>query len=470
MLVKKLIKIKGLRWWIIALIFLAAVLNYVDRQTLSALAPTIQKDLDMDDHDYANVVNIFLVAYTIAYLISGKIVDKLGTRTGTMVFVIWWSIANMMTAAAQGMKSMSGYRFLLGLGEAGIWPAASKAVSEWFPARERALAIGFYTMGATIGATCAPYIVIPLATYPYAEHFPWLQNFFGVGTGWRLAFIITGAAGLLWLIPWLLLYRKPRENRFLSEKELALIEEGEVGAPEAVAEPSWTWKQVLCFRPTWLLLFGRLITDPVWYFYQFWFAKYLSAERGVSQENLTITWVIYAAAGVGSVLGGWWSGVLIKKGKTPVQGRLRVMLVCACIVPLSPLIAMATGLNMTLAITVVTVFAALAWLINISSLVVDVVPKHSVGTVFSVVAAGSTIGGIIMNTLVASMVSGPSTKAAGFLDQAVQTVAGFLINAVQGQGYGTWFLIMAFLHPLALLLLYVGRIGRYHETPKTQTL
>lgn len=462
--VKKPIIIPGLRWWIISLIFLAAVLNYVDRQTLSALAPTIQKDLGMDDHDYANVVNIFLVAYTIAYLISGKIVDKLGTRKGTLVFVIWWSIANMLTAAAQGMRSMSSYRFLLGLGEAGIWPAASKVVSEWFPARERGLAIGFYTMGATIGATCAPYIVIPLATYPYAQSFPWLQDLLGQGTGWRLAFIITGAAGLLWLIPWLMLYRSPRQSANLSPSELALIEEGEVVEENAPKQESWTWKQVLTFRPTWLLLIGRLITDPVWYFYQFWFAKYLSTERGVSQEQLTITWVIYAAAGVGSVLGGWWSGQLIKKGKSPVVGRMWVMLICALLVPLSPFISMVTGLTLTLTITVVTVIASLAWLINISSLVVDVVPKHSVGTVFSVVAAGSTVGGIIMNTLVASMVSGPSTKAAGFLDQTIQLIAGWLIDAVQGSGYGTWFWIMAFLHPLALILLYVGKISKYQSS------
>ncbi|OYU44286.1 MAG: MFS transporter, partial [Burkholderiales bacterium PBB4] len=151
--------IPGLRWWIISLIFGAAVLNYVDRQTLSALAPTIQKDLGMDDRDYANVVNIFLIAYTLAYLISGRITDRLGTRAGMVLFVAWWSVANMITAAAQGMRSMSFCRFTLGLGEAGVWPAASKAVSEWFPARQRALAIGFYSMGATIGATVAPYVV-----------------------------------------------------------------------------------------------------------------------------------------------------------------------------------------------------------------------------------------------------------------------------------------------------------------------
>lgn len=451
-------KIRGLRWWIVVLVFLAAVLNYVDRQTLSALAPTIQDDLKMDDRDYANIVNIFLVAYTIAYLISGKLVDKLGTRKGTAVFVIWWSVANMVTAWAQGMRSMGTCRFLLGLGEAGIWPAASKAVSEWFPARERALAIGFYTMGATIGATIAPYIVIRLAGYDYAAKLPFIESVFQHGTGWRMAFLLTGAAGFLWLVPWLIFYRKPRESKLLAESELALIEDGD--GPPVENEPGWTWGQVLRFRPVWLLLVGRLLTDPVWYFYQFWFAKYLNTDRGVAQGDLTITWVIYAAAGVGSLFGGWISGHLVKKGQRPVKARLWVMLGSACLMPLSPFIATATGLPMTLTLTVCAVFAALAWLINISAIVVDVVPKHSVGTVFSVVAAGSTLGGIAMNMIVAAMVSGPSSKPAGFLDQGFKALFGPLIGAVEGKGYEPWFLAMAFLHPVALVLLWLGGIHR----------
>ena len=447
-------KIPGLRWWMIVLIFLAAVLNYVDRQTLSALAPTIQTDLGMDDRQYADIVNIFLVAYTISYLVSGKIADKLGTRAGMFIFVGWWSLSNILTAAAQSVKSLGGYRFSLGLGEAGVWPAASKAVSEWFPARERALAIGLYTMGATIGATLAPYVVIPLAAYPYAERLPWMANLLGQGAGWRMAFILTGAAGLLWLVPWVILYRQPRQSALITEKELHLIEEGNPPAAGATAEPPWTWRQVLTFKATWLLLFGRLITDPVWYFYQFWFSKYLNADRGLSQKQLTVTWIVYAAAGVGSLVGGWLSGRLVKRGVEPAASRLWVMLGCACLMPLSPLIATVTGVNPALALTAITVCASLAWLINISSLVVDVVPKHSLGTVFSVVAAGSTVGGIIMNTIVAVMVSGPSTKPAGFLDQAIKSVFGGLLELVQGAGYGRWFLVMAFLHPLAWLMLW----------------
>jgi ACS family hexuronate transporter-like MFS transporter len=455
-------KIKGMRWWIVVLLFLAAVLNYVDRQTLSALAPTIQKDLDMDDNDYANVINIFLVAYTIAYLISGRIADKIGTRAGMVVFVAWWSIANMLTAAARGVTSLGVYRFMLGLGEAGVWPAASKAVSEWFPAKERGVAIGLYTMGATIGATLAPYIVIPLATHTYTETMPVIANLLGQGTGWRLAFIITGFVGLLWLIPWIIAYRRPEKSKLITSSELEMLQESEAKeSPDNLeTKNAWSWKQVLLFRGTWLLLVGRLITDPVWYFYQFWFPKYLSADRGLNQEELKITWLIYAAAGIGSLLGGVLSGVIIKRGATPANSRLWVMLGCACIMPLSPFIANVTGLSFSMVLTFCTVLASLAWLTNITSLVVDVVPKHSLGTVFSVVAAGSTIGGIIMNMIVAAMVTQGSKATGGFLDQGMHALIDPLLNLVRGNGYAQWFLIMAFLHPLAWVILKFGGVNK----------
>ena len=451
-------KIRGLRWWIVVLVFLAAVLNYVDRQTLSALAPTVQADLGLDERDYANVLNLFLLAYTIAYLISGKLVDRLGTRAGTTAFVIWWSLANMATAWAQGLRSLGACRFLLGLGEAGVWPAASKAVSEWFPSRERALAIGLYTMGAMVGAMLAPQIAISLAKADYAASFPAALDWFPSGTGWRIAFLVTGLAGFVWLVPWLLFYRKPRESGWVTAHELSHIEDG--GSPDREVEKPWSWGRVLCYPPVWLLLLGRLLTDPVWYFYQFWFAKYLSSERGLQQAELTVTWQVYAAAGLGSLAGGWLSGWLVKRGVAPVRARLCVMLACAAIMPLSPLIAYAGGLPLALTLTGFAVFAALAWLINISALVVDLVPQHSLGTAFGIVAAGSTLGGIAMNLLVATMVAGPSAKAPGFLDQAVQTVCGPLLDAVGGRGYGPWFVAMAFLHPLALLLLWAGGIQR----------
>ncbi|MBI5768700.1 MAG: MFS transporter [Verrucomicrobia bacterium] len=449
-------RIPHFRWAILTLVFLAAVLNYVDRQTLSALAPTIQRDLGMDDRAYANVVNLFLVAYTIAYLISGKIVDALGTRAGMVLFVAWWSVANMLTAAAHGVRSLGVFRFGLGLGEAGVWPAASKVVAEWFPARERALAIGIYTMGATIGATVAPYLVIPLAGFPFAQKLPFVADLFGPGAGWRMAFVVTGLLGLMWLVPWWLFYRQPRESNQITAAELGMLDQAtaeEARTSGTVNEAPWTWRQIFTSRVVWLLLLGRLITDPVWYFYQFWFPKYLHTARGVAQDQLTITWIVYAAAGAGSLAGGWLSGVLVKRKIAPAQSRLWVMLGCACLMPVSPFIAHVAGLDGAMTLTVIAVFAALAWLINISSLVVDLVPRACLGTVFSVVATGSTIGGILMNTLVAAMVSGPG-KGAGFLDRAVNTLLGPLLGAVQGAGYARWFLIMACLHPVAWLLLW----------------
>lgn len=463
-----MMKIKGMRWWIVILLFLAAVLNYIDRQTLSALAPTIQIDLNMNDNDYANVINIFLIAYTISYLISGRIADKIGTKAALLVFVAWWSLANMFTAAASTVVSLSVYRFMLGLGEAGVWPAASKAVSEWFPAKERGIAIGLYTMGATIGATIAPYIVIPLATHTYSETMPLVASLLGQGTGWKLAFILTGLAGLLWLIPWSLIYQKPEKSNLISSAELDMIQNSEAmeNPDDLEIKNAWSWKQILLFRGTWLLLGARLITDPVWYFYQFWFPKYLSADRGLSQEDLKITWIIYAAAGIGSLLGGILSGLIIKKGIKPANSRMWVMLGCACIMPLSPFIANVTGLNFSMVLTFCTVLASLAWLTNISSLVVDVVPKHSLGTVFSVVAAGSTIGGIIMNMIVAAMVTDGNTKSGGFLDKSFHAVFDSVLSLVQGQGYMQWFLIMAFLHPLAWLILKFGGIQRLSAVKK----
>lgn len=195
-------RLRGLRWWIVAWLFGAAVLNCVDGQTLSALAPTIQHDLALDDRAYAHVVNLFLVAYTIAYLVSGRVADLFGTRASMVLFVAWWSVANMLTAAARGASSLGAYRCALGLGEAGVWPAASKAVSEWFPARERAQAIGWYTMGATIGATVAPYLFIPLATHAYHETMPAVADFLVQGQGYAPWFL---AMAFLHPIAWVIL-------------------------------------------------------------------------------------------------------------------------------------------------------------------------------------------------------------------------------------------------------------------------
>ena len=414
-------RIPHLRWWIIALIFGASVLNYVDRQALSILAPTIQKDLALSNEDYASVLNWFLIAYTFALILSGKIVDRFGVRFSLALFVGWWSISNILTGFARSFGSLAACRFFLGLGEAGNWTAAPKAVSEWFPARERGLAIGVYTLGATVGATLAPILIVGLASWH----------------SWQAAFIVTGSAGLLWLIPWLWLYRRPSEHPRLSDTERALINSDgpAVSQPPTTPSPSLTsdssftspssptpaptwgkWHQVLLRREVLLLIFARMLTDPVWYFFQFWFAKYLYDSRGLDQKSLSVTWVVYLAADIGVLSGGWLSGLLIKRGTAPVRSRLWIMLGCAALVPLGAVIPHVDALWLVLAFGMVAVLAHLAWLINLSALVVDLVPRGSLAFAFGVIAAGSSLGGLMMNKAVGSLVTNTSYDPAfGFM-------------------------------------------------------
>jgi ACS family hexuronate transporter-like MFS transporter len=403
-------KIPYLRWWIVGLLFLASVLNYLDRQTLSILAPSIQKELELSDQDYAFVANLFLGAYTTATLVSGRIVDRLSVRLSLAMFVGWWSIANILTAFARSLAMLGIFRFLLGLGEAGNWTAALKAVSDWFPAKERGLAISIYTLGATIGATIAPVVIVKIASVH----------------GWQMAFVATGIAGLAWLVPWLWLYRPPSEHpRLLDSERNYLAAEN----PRSTAmETSDGWLTVLSCRDTWLLMLARLLTDPLWYFYQFWFSKYLYSERAVSQAGLSTTFVIFLAADLGAVAGGWLSGQLIKGNRSPARSRTLVMTAAACATPLSMLVPQLSMLGLVLCIGMVIAFAHMSWLINLSALVLDVIPQRSLATTFGVIAAGSALGGTAMNWAVGHLVTHYS--------------------------YAPIFLVMGGLHPLALSLVW----------------
>ena len=410
------------RWIIVALLFFAAVLNYVDKNTLSLLAPTIQKDLGLTDQDYANIQNAFQVAYTIALLASGVIVDRLGSRLGLALFVGWWSLANVLTGLARSAASLAGFRFLLGLGEAGNWTASPKAVSEWFPARERGLAIGIYTAGTPIGMTLAPLFII------------WLSS----ACGWKSAFVVTGAAGLLWLVPWLLFNRAPAAASPAAAQAAA-------PAAEEAAEPGWSWFAAFGKPVVWCLLIGRMCTDPIWFFYQNWFPKYLVTARGLTQADVKITWVMFLAAGLGSLAGGWLAGRLVKRGAEPARARVYVMIGCALFMPLSPLVAGAASVPTALLLASLIVFAHLAWLTNISALVVDVVPKASLGSVFGIVAAGSSLGAIMMNSQVARLLKPDAVT-----------------KLVQPGAYNDWYLLAAFLH-LAVLPLILWGVWRHRR-------
>lgn len=413
-------KIRGFRWWIAVLLLLASILNYVDRQTLSILAPTIQAELQLSDAQYGNVVSVFLVAYTIAYLVSGRIVDALGTRASLALFVGWWSIANMLTGLSKSVVSLGFFRFLLGLGEAGGYTASPKVVSQWFPAKDRGLAVGLYSVGGALGATIAPVLVLFLA-----DRF-----------GWRGAFVVTGALGLVFVAVWLLVFRRPEEHPWLTEAERTSILAG--AGPELEAAPPLSetqrWKTIFTTRAVWALMLARLLTDPVWYFFQFWMPKYLHTARGFEQRDLAHMWLIYIAADIGFIGSGLVSGYLIRGGREARDARLRTMLGCALLVPLAPLIALSSGSVGVFAVSMIVVLAHTAWLASISTYVVDLVPKPILGTAFGFIAAGSAVGGILMNNAVA------------------WTIARF--------SYDYCFYAMIALHPLAFLLLW-----RYARQP-----
>jgi len=426
-------KIPNLRWLIIAMLFISTVINYIDRQTLSILARTIQDDLVMSDITYARIVQAFLLAYTVTFIFAGRFTDWLGTRVSLAIFITWWSIANMLTAFSRSALSLGAFRFLLGMGEPGNYTAAPKAVSEWFPPKERGLAVGIYTTGATVGATVAPPIIALLAT----------------SYGWRSTFVFTGLLGLIWVLPWLWLYQTPHKHSRITDQELALIDAergSETNAAGAVADASKEgeaerWAGLLRRRETWLLLLSRVLTDPVWYFYLFWFPKYLSDARGLSLSEVgRLVWVVYLAADLGSIIGGWASGAMIKRGVSIIPSRKRVMFAAACLLPLSPFIVFVPSLYLALGIASVAACAHLAWQVTLGVMIVDLYPPRTVATVFGVIAAGSGLGGLISTGVVGRLVTDYS--------------------------YVPVFCLMGGLHPLALLLIW--QIKTRRVTPAEQ--
>jgi MFS transporter, ACS family, hexuronate transporter len=408
-------KIPYLRWWIASLLFLASILNYIDRQALSILAPTIQADLNLSDQQYATIVSFFLAAYTVAYLLSGRVVDALGARISMALFVGWWSISNAITGLARGALSLGTFRFLLGLGEAGGYTTSPKVVSEWFPAKDRGIAVGLYSMGGAVGATVAPILVITIASH----------------YSWRGAFVVTGLLGLVFVVLWVTFYRSPEKHPWLTDGERELILSGrDTEKKDLRPKPNEKefWKVILTSRAAWALMGARMLTDPLWYFFLFWLPKYLHSVHGLEQSELVGMWKIFVAADVGFLLAGFAAGWLIKKGTDVRAARRLVMLTCVCLTPLSFLIPLISGTGGVFAVATIVALAHTAWLTSISSYVVDLIPKSILGTGFGFIAAGSALGGIFMN-------------------QAVGWVIGHF-------SYTPCFYVMAIVHPIAFWLIW----------------
>ncbi|MGH9839424.1 MAG: MFS transporter [Blastocatellia bacterium] len=393
------------------LLLAASVINYIDRQTLSILATTIQRELLISDIAYARVVQAFLFAYTFAYLLSGRIVDRFGPRAAQTGFLVWWSIANMLTGLATGFLSLAVFRSLLGLGEPGNNTASAKAISQWFPAREKGVAVGVYTMGGTLGAALAAPLVAFLA----------------LRFGWRMAFVITGAAGLLLAVVWAALYRRPAEHPMLGESERRLLSEAGVLNLKHAAQPAPRLRELFGLKPMWLMLAVRMTTDPVWYFYLFWFSKYLQEQRGFTLLEIgQWLWVIFIAADAGCLVSGWASGRLIRRGSSPVWARLRVMAVAAALMAFSAALPFVPGKLWPLLLASVFCFAALAWITMCVTLPIDIFPSSAVGSVHGMIGTGGSLGGAF------------STGLIGW--------------AVTNFSYSSVFTAMSFLHPLAWVM------------------
>jgi ACS family hexuronate transporter-like MFS transporter len=386
-------------WKIIALLFVVALINYFDRQSLSVVAPRIQADLHLGDRGYAHVVSLFLLASAGAYAISGFITDWLGTRRAMALFVGWWSLAEAATSFVTTGTQLGIVRFCLGLGEPGLWVAAPKAMSEVVPKERRSLAIGIYTSGATVGAVIAlPVIVYVITRLPY-----------------RSIFLIDGLAGLLWLPVWWLCYRFER-------KTVTAI-------PAIRSQGSSGLRTLLANSATWRLLFARALTDPVWYFYLFWFPKYLLNARGLSLVQVAhIGWLVYLGAGVGTIVAGSVSGMLMRHGISALHAYRWTMLGAALIVPVSPLAAIISSSAMCVLIASIVAFAHMSWLVTLTAVIIEIYPNAQVGRAAGLIAAGSGFGGMV------------SSEIVGWL--------------VTHGGYTQVFWIMAFLHPIAIILLW----------------
>ena len=398
------------RWTICALLFFATTVNYLDRQVLSLLQPYLASPemFNWTNTDYANITAVFQFGYALSMLVAGRIIDKLGTKSGYAWAIVIWSLAAIIHAAAipigESMSTILGWfgiagfsvsvlgfmfsRAVLAFGEAGNFPAAIKATAEYFPKKERSLATGIFNSGANVGAILAPLTV------------PWIR----LNWGWDWAFIIMGLIGFLWLFFWLIYYEKPQKQKRLSAAELAYISSGEEEKESEVAveEKKVSWTKLLQYKQTWAFAFGKFMTDGVWWFFLFWLPAYLKAQYNIVDKAIMLPLaILYTIAMVGSIMGGWFPVYFIKKGHKVYDGRMKAMLAIAFI-PLVVLLAQPLGyISYWVPVLLIGIGASAhqAWSANIFTTVSDMFPKKAVGSVVGIGGMAGGMGGVVMSKL-----------------------------------------------------------------------
>lgn len=410
-------KFKGLRWWIIGLIALATVINYIDRSTLSLMWPSISKDLGMDKGDYAIILNVFMVAYAIGQLVSGKLFDKVGTRIGYVIAIGIWGVSSFMHSFARGILSFGFLRVTLGLGEAGNWPGAVKSNAEWFPIKERAVAQGIFNAGASIGSVIAPPLIATL----------W------AAFGWQVTFMIVGSFGVIWLIPWLIVNKKlPAEHSWISdeEKEYILAGQSELDKKNP-GRKGLSLKQILSHRESWAVVISRFFLEPIWWLFVGWMPLYLADVYGFNVKEIGFfAWVPYIGAAIGSLSGGYYAGKLINRGESINKARKTAIVIGAVI--------MFLGLVATI-------------------LIADTALKFVIIVAFVLFGFQFTIGNI--QTIPSDLFSGKSVGSlAGFggsIGVFAVIIMNFLVPIISEYSYIPIFVMIAVFVPLGVLAIYI---------------
>jgi MFS transporter, ACS family, hexuronate transporter len=401
---------RSLRWQIALLISAAIAISYLDRQTLPVAIAAIQRDIPINNIQFSQLQVAFLLAYAVMYAGGGKLIDVLGTRRGFLWIMLFWSLACASHGLAAGFGMLAVSRFLLGVGEGGGFPAATKAVSEWFPARERSTAMGIINAGTAAGAVIAPPAIAAMIQH----------------LGWRWVFFLCGGAGLLWALWWWRDYFAPAEHPKLKEQERIEIEE--VFAAPSQQKSDVSWFNLFAFPQTWGLVLGKFLSDAAWYFYLFWLPKYLYDARGFDTKQVGyFAWIPYAASGLGSLLGGWFSSWLLRRGNSLNLSRKLALGASAAVMPLINFVTQ-VPVELTIVLFSIAFFGQQSWSTLVMILPADIYPRGVVASVAGLVGFGGAMGGVVFNL-----------------------IAGRMLDA--GFGYGPVFAIVSTLHVLAFILI-----------------
>jgi MFS transporter, ACS family, hexuronate transporter len=369
--------IRGLRWWIAGVLFLGTFINFLDRLTISVLAPVITVQLGLTNLEFAGISSWFLLAYTMSQPMSGKLYDRIGNKRGFTISILIWASAAMAHAFVRSLAGLSFLRFCLGLGEAGNWPGAAKVIAEWFPPRERALGMGIFNSGTALASVAAPPLIV------------WLQLRFG----WQATFLATGALGFAWLVIWRLVYESPERHPSIGADEFAMIQSGRQTPAQT---KNVRWLPLFKYPQVWAIVLARFFGDPVWWLYITWLPLYLFKVRGFSLREIGLfAWVPYVAADAGSLIGGWLPGFAMSRGWDVNRARKAVLLASTALMAMGILTAFAATPAGALATIAIVLFGFQSWINNVQTMPSDFFPEHVVGAVAGLGGMGAGVGAIL---------------------------------------------------------------------------